>query len=69
MLDNVSLFNAPPGDFNLEGCVNAEDLSILTGEWLEQQSGLTADLNGDGKVDFNNFALFGENWTGVSPCP
>ena len=66
-LDNVSLFNPLPGDFNLDHLVNAEDLSILTGEWLEQRGGLTADLNGDGKVDFEDFALFSQAWTGDSP--
>ena len=67
-LDNVSLFNPLPGDINMDGCVNSEDLSILTDAWLKQQGGLAADLNGDGKVDFNDFALFGEGWTGTS-CP
>ena len=76
--DNESLFDVsddafsidiPPGDFDCDGCVQFDDLAVLTGEWLEEQSGLIADLYDDDKVDFYDFAIFAENyWTGTS-CP
>ncbi len=62
-LDNVSLFNAPPGDLNLDGRVDLLDLQLMTGDWLKQQSGLSTDLDGNGKVDFNDFGILGENWS------
>ncbi|MCX6875838.1 MAG: aryl-sulfate sulfotransferase [Verrucomicrobia bacterium] len=63
-LDNVSLFNPPPGDFNEDGKVDLLDLKVMTTEWRKQQSGLTSDLNGDGKVDFKDFGMLGDNWSG-----
>jgi hypothetical protein len=62
-LANVSLFNPPLGDLNLDGRVDLVDLSAFAGSWLKQQPGLPADLNGDGKVDFGDFSTFGQNWT------
>jgi uncharacterized protein (DUF2141 family) len=35
----------------------------MTGDWLKQQSGLSTDLDGNGKVDFNDFGILGENWS------
>lgn len=66
-LANITLFNPPVGDLNLDGRVDFLDLSILTGNWLQQQSGLPGDLNGDGKVDFNDFGILGQNWSPASP--
>jgi arylsulfotransferase ASST/concanavalin A-like lectin/glucanase superfamily protein/carbohydrate binding protein with CBM4/9 domain/dockerin type I repeat protein len=63
-LDNVSLFNSPPGDINLDGRVDFLDLQLLTRDWLKQQSGLSTDLDGNGKVDFFDFGILGENWSG-----
>jgi len=62
-VDNVSLFNPPVGDLNQDGQVNLLDLNVLTGEWLKQQAGLSADLDGNGRVDFNDFGIMGDNWT------
>ena len=56
-----------PGDFDFDGCVEFDDLSVLVGEWPKEQSGLKADLDGNGKVDFNDFAIFAENW--MKSCP
>jgi hypothetical protein len=67
-LDNVSLRMVAQGDFNRDRCVNDDDLKVLTDQWLQQGSGLSADLNGDGVVDFQDFAIFGENWSGGN-CP
>jgi hypothetical protein len=62
-LDNISLFEAPTGDLNLDGRVDLLDLSTFAGNWLKTQTGSTADLNGDGKVDFTDFSILGQNWT------
>ena len=67
-LDNVSIWMVAPGDFDRDRCVNDDDLKVLTDQWLQQGSGLSADLNGDGVVDFQDFAIFGENWSGGN-CP
>ena len=58
-----------PGDFDFDGCVGPDDLAVLAGEWLEEQSGLKADLYENDKVDFYDFAIFANNyWIGTS-CP
>lgn len=62
-LDNVVLFNSPPGDINSDGGVDLLDLKLLTADWLKQQSGLGSDLDGNGKIDFNDFGILGENWS------
>jgi hypothetical protein len=63
-LDNVSVFNPPIGDLNLDGRVDLFDLQIFTSNWLKQQSGLSSDLDGSSKVDFTDFGILGENWSG-----
>jgi len=65
-IDNVSLINVLPGDFDFDGCVRFDDLAVLTGEWLEERSGLIADLQDNGKVDFNDFAIFADSF--MQPC-
>jgi hypothetical protein len=62
-LDNVSLFNAPPGDFNLDGRLDLYDLSVMTADWLKQQTNLAPDLDANGEVDFKDFSILGENWS------
>jgi len=62
-VDNVSLFNSPPGDLNLDGRVDLLDLKLMSADWLKQQAGLGTDLDGSGRVDFNDFSLLGDNWT------
>jgi len=63
-LDNVSLWLVAVGDFNRDRRVDSQDLAVFTSQWLWQGAGLTADLNGDGTVDFRGFAIFGGNWSG-----
>jgi hypothetical protein len=43
--------------------VNFNDLSVFASQWLKQGTGSTADLNTDGKVDFQDFQKVGENWS------
>jgi hypothetical protein len=65
-IDNVSLINVLRGDFDFDSCVKFDDLVVLTDEWLEEQSGLTADLDDNDKVDFNDFAIFADSFK--YPC-
>jgi hypothetical protein len=48
------------GDFNSSGCVDLLDLKPFSNQWLT--IGPDADLDKSGRVDFRNFALFGQNW-------
>jgi hypothetical protein len=66
-LDNVSLFSLAPGDLNQDGCVDYQDLQLMTTDWLKSQSGLSSDLDGDGQVDFADFRILGNYWTGAGP--
>jgi hypothetical protein len=63
-LDNVALWMVAPGDFDQDKTVGLEDLKVLTDQWLQTGSGLSADLNGDERVDFGDLAVLGENWSG-----
>ena len=62
-LDNISVYSVAPGDFNRDKTVNFNDLSVFASQWLKQSTGSTADLNIDGKVDFQDFQKVGENWS------
>jgi hypothetical protein len=53
----------PPGDFNLDGFVNAADLSILLGAWGAcSGAGCEADLSNDGVVAGADLAILLANW-------
>ena len=65
-IDNVSLFSSPPGDFNLDGRVDARDLAVMAGEWLKQQPNLVSDLDQNGRVNFKDFTLLGQSWSPTS---
>jgi hypothetical protein len=66
-LDNISLFNVPEGDFDVDRKVDFKDLKVFSADWLKTQTGLASDLDGNGKVDFKDFAVFGANWSGPNP--
>jgi len=66
-LDNVLLFNAAAGDFNLDRKVDVQDLKVMTSDWLKKQNGLTPDLDANGQVDFNDFSILGADWRGETP--
>ncbi len=63
-LDNVSVFNPPIGDLNLDGRVDLLDLQTLSGNWLKRQAGLSGDLNSDGTVNSIDVGTLGDNWSG-----
>jgi hypothetical protein len=55
------------GDLNFDGAVNLQDLALLMLYWLDNNCSSPywcygTDINGDGKVDFEDFALFAENY-------
>lgn len=62
-LDNVAVFVMPLGDLDRDGSVGLNDLKSWTSQWLKTGGGLSGDLNGDGRVDFKDFVIFGESWS------
>jgi hypothetical protein len=53
------------GDFEPDGDVDYDDLSVLSGQWLQIGSSLSADIypfGGDGIVDMRDFAALARNW-------
>ncbi len=57
------VINAIPGDFDTDGDVDFNDLSVVAEYWLESnQPGCIADLDGDCDVDFIDFAILILNW-------
>lgn len=66
-IDNLSLFVAFPGDFDYSGCVGPEDLTVLTNQWLKEQTGLQTDLDNSGRVDLGDFSILAEYWMKCRP--
>ena len=67
--DGLFSIDIPTGDFDCDGCVRLDDLSVLTGEWLQEHSGLIADLYDNDKIDFDDLAIFAENYRTGASCP
>jgi len=57
------LFGSAPGDLDLDGDVDADDLDVLAGNW---QQAVTAyadgDINGSGFVDIADLGTLASNW-------
>jgi hypothetical protein len=68
-LDDITVFMVAKGDFDRDRCLGFDDLKTFTSQWLQQGSGLGADLNADLKVDFSDLSVLGENWLSGSTCP
>jgi len=57
-----------PGDANIDGIVNGQDMALVASNWLETpangQAGqsLPGDANGDGIVNGQDIALIASNW-------
>lgn len=53
-----------PGDFNLDGQVDFDDLDILSRNWQQaNRTRATGDANGDGRVDFDDLDILSRNWS------
>ena len=64
-LIQASIENVIPGDFELDGDVDFDDLCVLSAFWLESdRRGCIGDLNGDRVVDLNDLAILAQNWGG-----
>ena len=62
--------NIRPGDVNLDGIVNSQDLANVSSNWLRTGVGLlSGDVNGDGIVNSQDLATISSNWlqTGAPP--
>ncbi len=51
-----------PGDANLDGMVNLDDLAILQVNWLDPGTFSEGDFNGDGNVNLDDLAILQVNW-------
>jgi len=67
-MDNVrmiTLKNTAPGDFVIDGIINALDLEVLTSQWLQEPGTPSADIAPwptDEFVNFLDLALLTERW-------
>ena len=58
-----AVINDISGDYESDGDVDFDDLSILAAHWLEKnQTGCIGDLDGDCDVDFFDFSILILNW-------
>jgi hypothetical protein len=55
-----------PGDVNLDGIVNGQDIAILASHWLTTGVGTPGDANGDGIVNAQDIAVIASNWLQTS---
>jgi len=51
-----------PGDANLDGSVNLDDLALLQVNWLSPGSFREGDFNGDGNINLDDLAILQINW-------
>ena len=51
-----------PGDVNLDGIVNGQDISIAASNWIHAGVGIAGDANRDGIVNGQDIALMASNW-------
>jgi hypothetical protein len=51
-----------PGDANLDGIVNSQDIALMASNWLASGGGTTGDVNHDGIVNSQDIALASSNW-------
>jgi hypothetical protein len=43
--------------------VDLLDLKLFSADRLKQQNGLSTNLDGNGRIDFSDFRIEGNNWT------
>jgi hypothetical protein len=56
-------------DLDYDDLVNYSDLTVLMDRWLRQAILLAQDLDRNGVVDSNDFAIFADNWRASPPPP
>jgi hypothetical protein len=62
--------NIKPGDVNLDGIVNSQDLAGVSSNWLRTGVGLlNGDVNGDGIVNSQDLATISSNWLQIGGAP
>lgn len=65
--DGIELTSPVPADFNGDGKVNFDDLTVLANGWLQMPESLPADIGlnpgGDGTVNMEDFALLARYWS------
>lgn len=62
--------NIRPGDVNLDGIVNSQDLANVSSNWLRTGvSLLSGDVNGDGIVNSQDLAVISSNWLQTGGAP
>jgi hypothetical protein len=49
-------------DFNYDCIIDFADLEPMTYEWLQSGNEITTDLDKNGRLDFNDFAIFAQRW-------
>ncbi|UCG57696.1 MAG: hypothetical protein JSU70_22880, partial [Phycisphaerales bacterium] len=57
------------GDINQDGSVDANDLDILSRNWLAQKPGVRADITSDGIVDLHDYYWVATDWRSVNIVP
>lgn len=70
LYDESDTFKIDPidGDFDCNGCVKFDDYVTLASQWSLVQTGLEADLDGDGDVALSDLLIFAGNWI-AGECP
>ena len=60
----VSSYATPAlsGDVNLDGVVNAQDLALVSSNWLATGSNIAGDANADEIVNSQDLAVISSNW-------
>ncbi len=59
---STALMVCPPGDINISGHVNDDDLSLLLANWRIGAAWSVGDVTGDGEVDDNDLSIVLANW-------
>jgi uncharacterized membrane protein len=55
-----------PGDVNLDGIVNGQDIAIVASHWLTAGVGTPGDANGDGIMNAQDIEVIASNWLQTS---
>jgi hypothetical protein len=62
-MSQLDIGNIANLDNDVNDIVNSLDLALFVGKWCHEEFLLAEDLNRDGFVNFNDFAIFGLQWS------